>query len=80
MGKITCSGCGKVYWETAKSSWQHQNCKANGETPLDQPFIPVVAKAIGVDREERLPSKRWDKVSYNAYMKDYMRAYRRRLK
>lgn len=28
--------------------------RANGETPLDQPVVPVASKA-GVDREERLP-------------------------
>lgn len=29
--------------------------KANGETPLDQPAVPVASEDVGVDRPERRP-------------------------
>lgn len=52
--------------------------RANGETPLDQPVIPVVAAptAIGVDSPERRTPNRRAREVYNAYMKDYMRKRR----
>lgn len=50
--------------------------KANGETPLDQPVIPVVAKAIGVDSPERRTLNRRGRGVYNAYQKMYMAVVR----
>jgi len=51
--------------------------KANGETPLDQPVIPVVAeKVTGVDSPERRTLNRRLVAAYNAYQRDYMRVYR----
>lgn len=54
-----CS-CGKEYLYP-RDFWQHANCapkvaeRANGETPLDQPAIPVASgtSGAGVDRSER---------------------------
>lgn len=44
--------------------------KANGETPLDQPVIPVAVKAVGVDRSERRPFDR------TAYQREYVKKWR----
>ena len=51
--------------------------KASGETPLDQPLIPVAPKNAGVDRLERRPG--FDRTAYQRdYMRSYMRKYRAR--
>lgn len=51
---------------------------ANGETPLDQPLIPVaqVKACVGVDGPERRTPNRRDRADYNAYMKGYMQRRR----
>lgn len=72
--------CGKKYWP--KQAWIHAQCainnpsainRANGETPLDQPVIPVAHKIDGPER--RTPNRR-DRDKYNEYMRDYMRRRR----
>ena len=77
-----CS-CGRLYWPA--QAWQHAGCainssainKANGETPLDQPVIPVVgAKPAGVDSPERRTPNRRSREAYNEYMREYMRKVR----
>ena len=52
--------------------------KAKGETPLDQPAIPVVtgASVIGVDRPERRPGICPVCEARKAKEKEYMKAYR----
>lgn len=54
--------------------------KANGETPLDQPVIPVAPKGVGVDSRER-PARqtKWQRDNrerYNKRMREYMRRKR----
>jgi hypothetical protein len=53
---------------------------ANGETPLDQPVIPVAEKSAGVDSPERRTPNRRDRKAYNEYMREYMRTHRPRKK
>jgi len=51
--------------------------KANGETPLDQPVIPVVGhKPTGVDSPERRTLNRRSRGAYNRYQKFYMQCVR----
>ena len=40
-----------------KDHWADEPCKANGETPLDQPVIPVAPQGVCVDRPERRPEQ-----------------------
>jgi hypothetical protein len=76
---LKCEGCGKEYFPN--QSWIHKRCAintANGETPLDQPVIPVAEKSAGVDSPERRTPNRRDRKAHNEYMREYMRTYRLR--
>ena len=87
-----CRFCGKAHW--ANCDWGASNIASNKEEndasntappvvdaevaiPASREAQPKGAVAVGEVLGEK---QRWDRAAYNAYQREYMRAYRERKK